>query len=46
MAPSSLTFSTANWGTPQTVTLTGVDDSVQDGDVAYAIITGPAVSTD
>jgi len=29
---TQLTFTNANWDTPQTVTLTGVDDSVEDGD--------------
>ena len=29
--PSSLTFTTANWATPQPVTLTGVNDSLADG---------------
>ena len=31
-SPSRLTFTPANWGTPQAVTLTGVDDVVADGD--------------
>jgi hypothetical protein len=46
VSPSSLTFTAANWSTSQTVTVTGVDDFVQDGNVAYTIITAPAVSTD
>jgi hypothetical protein len=29
---SSLTFTAANWNTPQTVTVTGVDDAIDDGD--------------
>src|SRR5439155_15282430 len=44
--PAALTFTTTNWATPQTVTVTGVDDSVVDADVAYAIATGAATSTD
>ena len=40
--PASLTFTTGNWATPQTVTVTGVDDSVDDGDIAYTIVTGTA----
>ena len=32
VAPASLTFTAANWNTPQTVTVTGVDDVVDDGD--------------
>src|SRR5262245_33320214 len=31
-APATLTFTPANWNTAQTVTVTGVDDSVFDGD--------------
>jgi len=42
----SLTFTPANWNTAQTVTVTGVDDLVADGDIAYNIITAPATSTD
>ena len=39
-APASLTFTTANWNVAQTVTVTGVDDAVDDGDVAYTIVDG------
>jgi len=39
-------FTPSNWSTAQTVTVTGVDDDVDDGDVAYSIITAPATSTD
>jgi hypothetical protein len=46
VSPASLTFTTANWSTLQTVTVTGVNDSVQDGPQPYTIITDPAVSTD
>ena len=35
---------TGTW--PQTVTVTGVDDSVDDGNIAYTIVTAPAISTD
>ena len=37
VAPPTLTFTTTNWGTVQTVTVTGVDDSDLDGDVSYNI---------
>jgi Ca2+-binding RTX toxin-like protein len=40
--PASVTFSTANWFTPQTVTVQGVDDKVKDGNVAYTIQTKSA----
>ena len=43
---SSLTFTAANWDVAQTVTVTGVDDAVVDGDVAYSIVTAAAVSGD
>ena len=43
---SSLTFTTANWSTAQTVTVTGVDDDADDGDVAWTIITGAAAGGD
>ena len=46
VSPASLTFTTANWNMPQTVTVTGVNDAVDDGDVAYTIVTAPATSTD
>lgn len=46
VSPASLTFTTTNWSTPQTVTLTGVNDVVADGDRAYAIVTAAATSTD
>jgi Ca2+-binding RTX toxin-like protein len=45
-SPTSLTFTSANFSTPQTVTVIGVDDFVADGNVAYNIITGAATSAD
>ena len=41
-----LAFTAADWDTPRTVTITGVDDAVADGNVAYTIVTGPASSSD
>ena len=46
VSPASLTFTAANWNTAQTVTLTGVADLVQDGNVAYTVVTAAAVSAD
>jgi hypothetical protein len=46
VSTNSLTFSPANWNTPQPVTVTGVDDSIVDGDVDYKVVTAAAVSTD
>jgi hypothetical protein len=37
VSPGTLTFTAANWDAPQTVTVSGVDDSTVDGDVDYAI---------
>ena len=37
VSPGSVIFTSANWNVPQTVTVTGVDDPVADGDVAYMI---------
>jgi hypothetical protein len=47
--PTSLTFNPSGagiWSTPQTVTVTGVDDDDIDGNVDYTILTAPATSTD
>jgi hypothetical protein len=46
VAPASLTFTSSNWDTEQTVTVTGVDDMDIDGDIAYTIVTGDPTSTD
>src|SRR6185295_14486284 len=46
LAVTDLTFTSANWNTPQTVTVTGVDDAVDDGNVGYTIMTGAATSAD
>lgn len=43
---STLTFTPSTWDTPQTVTVTGVDDDDVDGDVLYSVILSPADSTD
>ena len=46
VAPSALTFLPGSWNAPQQVTVTGVGDALNDGDVAYTVITGPASSAD
>ncbi len=46
VSPASLIFTSADWNTPQTVTVTGVDDAVMDGDAVYTVVTAPAVSFD
>ncbi|MBI2480128.1 MAG: hypothetical protein HYV60_16310, partial [Planctomycetia bacterium] len=42
----SVTFTSDNWNTPQTVTVTGVDDSLDDGDIAFTIVSAAASSAD
>jgi subtilisin family serine protease len=46
VSTSSLVFTATNWNVPQTVTVTGVDDFVDDGNIAYSIVLGVAVSAD
>ncbi len=43
--PSSVTFTTADWETPKTFTVTGQDDVTTDGDLVYSIVTAPGTST-
>ena len=45
VSPEQVIFTAANWNTAQIVTVTGVDDSVDDGDISYNISVG-AASTD
>jgi hypothetical protein len=46
VTPTSLTFTTSNWSTPQTVTVHGVNDATHDGNIAFTIVTASATSTD
>jgi hypothetical protein len=46
VSPTSVSFTTLNWNEPQTVTITGEDDGIADGDQAYTIITGDPTSSD
>ncbi len=43
---SYLLFTQENWDTPQSVTVSGVDDVERDGDVAFSILLGPVTSDD
>jgi large repetitive protein len=43
---SSLTFTASNWNAYQTVLIKGVNDSFQDGDISYSLISNPATSLD
>lgn len=50
VSPSTLTFTTSNWSTPQTVTVTGVADNLVDSNivtvVTIAVNTGLSTGTD
>jgi hypothetical protein len=46
VSPASVTFTIGNWAAPQTVTVTGVDDAVEDGNQSYLVQTQPATSSD
>ena len=37
-SPDNLTFTISNWNTPQTVTLTGVDDNLSDGNTTIQVL--------
>jgi Calx-beta domain len=43
---TSLVFTAANWNVPQTVTITGVDDTIVDGNQNFWIYLGPVTSSD
>jgi hypothetical protein len=46
VSPASVSFTTLDWDSPQTVTVTGVNDDVDDGDQPYSIITNNPTSSD
>lgn len=46
ISPTSLTFTTSNWSTPQVVTLTGLNDSVADGAPDFDVYVAVSASTD
>ena len=46
VSPNTLTFTTQNYGTAQTVTVTGADDNIQDGSVSWNVVLNPASSGD
>lgn len=46
VSTTSLLFTPSNWNIPQTVTITGVDDSIQDGNVNYTIDLLSSTSSD
>ena len=44
VSPATLTFTSANWDTPQTITVTGVDDDLVDGTQTSTVTLSVAVS--
>ena len=46
VAPAVLTFTPFNWNVPHTVTVTGVDDLLVDGNQPFLIVTAAATSAD
>ena len=44
VSPSSLTFAATAWNTAQTVTVTGADDAIDDGDVTWNVRLDPSSS--
>jgi hypothetical protein len=46
VSPATLTFTPSNWSTSQPVLVQGVDDFIDDGDVAYTIALGNVTSAD
>ena len=46
VSPASLTFTATTWNIAQTVTVTGVNDAMDDGDVVSSITIGPTASSD
>lgn len=46
VSPTSMTFTSSNWSTAQTVTLSGVQDNVIDGDTTFHVVMSGFSSTD
>lgn len=46
VSPASVTFTAGNWNLVQSVTVVGVDDASEDGNVVYTLLTSAAVSGD
>ena len=46
VSPTSLVFTPADWAEPQTVTVTGIQDGIADGDTNLTIVTAAAISDD
>ncbi|MFM7058794.1 MAG: S8 family serine peptidase, partial [Planctomycetota bacterium] len=46
VSATSLTFTPTNWNVPQTVTATGLNDLIDDGNIAWTVVLAAATSTD
>ncbi|MFQ5542731.1 MAG: DUF1565 domain-containing protein [Nitrospiria bacterium] len=46
VTPSILTFTPVDWDIPKLVTVAGLDDALEDGDVLYRILIAPTESVD
>jgi len=46
LSKPQVVFNPSNWTTPQTITITGIPDCVNDGDVAYQMVTAKSESAD
>lgn len=46
LSPATISFTAADWNVPQAVTVTGLADAVDDGDVGFSVVTAPATSAD
>lgn len=46
VSTASLTFTSVNWATPQTVTVTGVNDLIDDGNITYHAVLATTSSAD
>lgn len=46
VSPASVTFTPVNFNVPQTITVTGVNDPIADGNQVFTILTGAATSAD
>lgn len=46
VTPTSLTFTSANWDTPQTVDVMGLDDDIDDGTQSFNVVATPTNSAD
>ena len=46
LSAGTVTFNASNWNSPQSITVTGANDTLADGDVAYTVVTAAAISAD